>query len=225
MATHAEIERAFWDDHAREYEPIREEAYEELFWFAEPLPQVGTALEVGCGSGSLGRRLKARHAGLAVIGIDIAPNFLNFYPFRAAAADGTAMPFSSNSYDLVVFPAALHHMHPWQNAIREAIRLLKPEGVLLMYETNIHHPWRRFSLSDSMRSFFLETTDEALDGDRIASHLAEKGFHNVRIGYSSLAPAKPKVLGKIHGVIDQIPRPKFMERYLRPWFFLRAERR
>lgn len=108
----------------------------------ELLPMKGrTILDVGCGDGAL-TRLLARE-GAQATGIDIDATQLT----RARAADpvagasytegrGEALPVDDASVDAVVYMNSLHHVprEVIPAALREAARVLKPGGTLLVVE-------------------------------------------------------------------------------------------
>ncbi|MGH2857800.1 MAG: class I SAM-dependent methyltransferase [Solirubrobacteraceae bacterium] len=92
-------------------------------------------VDVGCGDGSLVRRLAA--SGARVTGVEISDEQLR----RAIEADGGAgatylvgraqeLPLADGSVDLVVFMRTLHHVEPAQlmSALTEARRVLRGGG-------------------------------------------------------------------------------------------------
>lgn len=100
--------------------------------FLELLPPPGRlAVDLGCGEGRLPRDLKAR--GYRVVGVEPSPTL------AAAAreadpsidvhcADAAAVPLPDACADLVTAFLSLHDMDEPAAAIREAARLLEPDG-------------------------------------------------------------------------------------------------
>ena len=99
------------------------------------LPRPALILDAGCGPGGTSARFK----GLGwVVGLDLAPEALALA--RRHGLEGlvrgsiTALPFASESFDLVVSFDVLYHL--WvgndQVALKELARVLKPGGYLLM---------------------------------------------------------------------------------------------
>ena len=93
-------------------------------------------LEVGCGSG----RISADIAAPAKIFIGIDPDAAAIA--RAAVAvpsaifqtgSGELLPFAGASFNVVLFTLSLHHQNPVQ-ALREAARVLRPDGRVLVIE-------------------------------------------------------------------------------------------
>ncbi len=95
-------------------------------------------LEVGTGTGRIARPLTAR--GVRVCGVDIAPRMLA--RFRAQMgprdtapdlilADATCLPFRIASHPAVLVSHVLHLIPPWEAALAEMLRVLRPGGVFL----------------------------------------------------------------------------------------------
>jgi ubiquinone/menaquinone biosynthesis C-methylase UbiE len=104
------------------------------------LRAVGAAhvLEVGVGTGRIARPL-AEH-GFRVCGIDIAPRMLarlreQLGPQHVEPdlllSDATHLPFATGSFVAATLCHVLHLIPPWQDAVSEIRRVIKPGGVLL----------------------------------------------------------------------------------------------
>lgn len=100
-------------------------------------------LDLGSGTG-LGSRA-AMAAGARVIAVDIALGMLlagRAARPPAAVADAAALPFSADSFDVVLAPFSLNHLDEPSTGVREAARVLKRGGVLLAstYAADDDHP-------------------------------------------------------------------------------------
>lgn len=88
------------------------------------LPQVrGRLLDIGCGYNNLVRR----YAG-AGVGVDV-------YPWQGVdvlVATPQTLPFPAASFDSVTIIAALNHIPDRAETLREARRILRPDGRLLL---------------------------------------------------------------------------------------------
>lgn len=109
----------------------------------------GDGLDVGCGTGALAARLSAR--GYRMTGLDPSAGMLAVMRRRAPEvaavnASGTAIPFDSNSFDLVLTVAALHHVADAGDVaatLAEMVRVLRPGGRLLVWDHNPRNPYWR----------------------------------------------------------------------------------
>ena len=133
-------------------------------------PQLETLniLDVGCGEGQLAGVLAAR--GAKVLGIDPVPEIIARAQLNAPDARflvGTAeeLPRSLERYDVVTMVNALHHvpMNLMESALKEAARVLRREGVLIVIE-----PEARGSFFDALR--IVEDETEVRQAAQAALH-------------------------------------------------------
>ncbi len=98
-------------------------------------------VDVGCGGGALVRALAAR--GARVAGVEISEEQLapavrddDGTGARYVVGMGQELPLPDGSVDVVVFMRTLHHvpMDEMGNALREARRVLRPDGVVYVAE-------------------------------------------------------------------------------------------
>jgi SAM-dependent methyltransferase len=80
----------------------------------------------------------------SIHGIDISPIALSKCPRNVITRQGDikASGYPSDTFDLVVCPLFLHHVHKvgFDPFVREFFRILKPGGVLAVHEPNIFFP-------------------------------------------------------------------------------------
>jgi ubiquinone/menaquinone biosynthesis C-methylase UbiE len=101
----------------------------------------GEVLELGSGSGAMAAEMLRRFPELRFTATDLDPEMVDrasdelasFGP-RATVreADATQLPFDSGRFDGVVSFVMLHHVVEWEKAIAEAMRVLRPGGILLV---------------------------------------------------------------------------------------------
>ncbi len=108
----------------------------------------GPVLDIGCGTGGF----LAVIAGIVkeVIGIDISPEFVNatqktidrhrLTNARIELGSSEDMPFPDEHFEAVVIIDVLHHLESVPPSLREAHRVLKPGGRLIVFEPNKLNP-------------------------------------------------------------------------------------
>jgi ubiquinone/menaquinone biosynthesis C-methylase UbiE len=106
-----------------------------------------TILDLGCGEGHLDRYLAGQTRSIRVIGVDASENMIRIATEKsqdladrlhfqqADASDLAGIP--SKSFDVAICHMALMDIKDYRQAIREASRTLKPQGVFVF---SILHP-------------------------------------------------------------------------------------
>ena len=111
-------------------------------------------LEVGCGAGNL--LLRATVRGCYPVAVDLSMRSLQFVRsrlqeassrhdgpsgFGCAQAVGELLPVTSDSFDWVVLSEVIEHLRAPERAIREATRVLRGGGRLLVTTPNYRSLW------------------------------------------------------------------------------------
>ncbi len=95
----------------------------------------GAVLEIGIGTGRIARPVAS--AGGTVYGLDISLEMLaevgqDMPRLHAFRGDMHALPFADNSFSVVMAVHVLHLTADWQAVLREAARVLRPGGALIV---------------------------------------------------------------------------------------------
>ncbi|MBI4185534.1 methyltransferase domain-containing protein [Candidatus Berkelbacteria bacterium] len=99
-----------------------------------------SVLEVGCGDGKRSIELAERCKFLTAIDPDTAKIHLaNKHALKNAIFEvGSAeqLPFLESQFDVVCYTVSFHHIpiRHMQRALREAVRVLRPNGLIIFYE-------------------------------------------------------------------------------------------
>lgn len=134
----------------------------------EPFRGGGRLLEVGCAHGFLLDHL--RSLGYRVSGVEVSPlaadyagNTLKLDVRRGSLASAG---FESGTFDVVMMLDVLEHLHRPGEALREAGRILRPEGVLL-----VQCPWELTHWEEVMEAFLRGRKTGCIVPDAVPAHL------------------------------------------------------
>lgn len=98
----------------------------------------GAVLEVGCGHGYMLAAMRGR--GWKVQGVELheasAAYGRNVLGLPIAVGDFTTLGFSPESFDVIVFWHSFEHLPDPMGALRETVRLLRPDGLLIVAVPN-----------------------------------------------------------------------------------------
>jgi len=100
----------------------------------------GSVLDAGAGTGDLSHALQS--AGFNVFSCDIAPDDFKHGKCRKVDLNGR-MPYKNNTFDYVVYAEVLEHVENPHHLLREANRVLKMGGTLIISTPNIANVFSR----------------------------------------------------------------------------------
>ncbi len=146
------------------------------------------ALDLGCGTGTLGILLLRQYPHARVVGLDRDAGMLWRAQTKARRAgtpmhldQGTAvqLPYVDGGFDWVMASLMLHHLLPadQRQALREAFRVLRPGGQVLVADFG-----RPQTLPGHVAALLLRRFEEAADflKGELPPLLHEAGFQEVR---------------------------------------------
>jgi SAM-dependent methyltransferase len=103
-----------------------------LFFHKYGMHQGQTLLEPGCGRGETLKRF--RDLGMQVKGSDLSPETVAFLPdteIQICDVENDGLPYPDNSFDVIYTKSFLEHFYYPERFIKDALRVLKPGGLLL----------------------------------------------------------------------------------------------
>lgn len=106
-------------------------AYDMALEIARLIPKGSEVLDVGCGNGFIAHHLSAI-VGNPVVGIDVMP--ATEAPIDYRRYDGKHFPVADNSFDAVLLCYVLHHARDAQLVLNEVRRVLRKDGLAIIYE-------------------------------------------------------------------------------------------
>jgi SAM-dependent methyltransferase len=135
-----ETHAGWWQEHFTD--GVDPEYEEQILPIADiELVGAGRVLDVGCGEGQVARRVAALDA-TEVFGVDPTENQLTAARERGGGitygrAAAEQLPFADGSFDAVVICLTLEHLDPFEPAIVEVARVLRPGGLFVLF---LNHP-------------------------------------------------------------------------------------
>jgi SAM-dependent methyltransferase len=140
-----------------------------------------TVLDVGCGTGSLTRALRAQATTATVIGIDADRQLLDHVEPPTVQADASGLPFEDRSVDLVTCQALLINMPDPPAVVREFVRVscgriavVEPDNAAVAVESTAP---TEAELARRAREAYVEgTSTDVTLGSRAAALLRDAGL-------------------------------------------------
>lgn len=165
-----------------------------------------TGLDLGCGVGLYHSPLENLFATLH--GVDVSVSCLE----RAAALhpqvnyqayDGKTLPFADNSLDVVFTICVMHHVpvDHWERFVGEMFRVLKPGGLILIFEHNPFNPVTRRIVSNCEFD-----ADAVLVKPTVARRiLTRSGFADVATNYILTIPSTNAWVRHVDRLFSSLP--------------------
>jgi ubiquinone/menaquinone biosynthesis C-methylase UbiE len=158
-----------------------------------PVPAGGRVLDVGCGSGSMGRLIARSCPGAAVTGVDLRQEYLDFATERAREerlgnlnfrqADVFALPFPDASFDVVWTKYLLQWVKEPRLALAELKRVTRSGGVVVSCDFAgfaVEHVPAAPEFSQQVREVMTGLVDPDI-GRKVAPLMLSLGYQDVRV--------------------------------------------
>lgn len=109
-----------------------------------PWDDVALAVDVGCGTGPVTRRMAARSPDTRIVGLEPSAELLEHARTLAKGinnvtfetGDGASLPFDAGEVDAIVFHTVLCHVTEPAKLLDEAMRVLRPDGTLIVCDAD-----------------------------------------------------------------------------------------
>ncbi len=109
-----------------------------------------SVLDIGCGTGAL-LSIIAKDVDVKLAGIDISPNMIRVANERLGqkadlkVGDAENLPWLDNTFDIVTSTNAFHHFPNPRIAVKEMMRVLQPDGLLVIGDVWLPSPFRQLA--------------------------------------------------------------------------------
>jgi len=128
-----------------QYKPFTGSSHSWALSECEKLPSSSRVLDIGCGSGAIGRELKTNGwQSLKAVEIDAGAraHVSSIY----SQIEPSIEPYRGQQFDLILLLDVVEHMTEPEDFLNEAAKLLSPNGTLLLSVPNVAHWSVRFPL-------------------------------------------------------------------------------
>lgn len=183
-------------------------------------------LDIGCGTGrssTIYRRRQRSYIGLdlALTGLRLARQRLP--ALRWVEADAIELPIGDQAVDVVAFSSVLHHLPDRLPALREALRVLRPGGVIFAFDPNLlhppmalfRHPASPLYISQGVSPLERPLLGRALRRDFAAAGCADvEQFARSGLPYRAVAPPLLNAGLALYNVCDQLLQLSGLGRWL-----------
>ena len=143
-------------------------------------------LEVGCGQGVFLKRIVKTY-GVDAVGVDVSEKSIKYARqnqkgrlVEFVVGDALNLPFQNDSFSVVISFDLLEHIADQEKAVEEMTRVLKPEGLLIIYSLNKRYKytldWLREALGFDIFSRAAHKKDLLIDTEFLKRELQEKGM-------------------------------------------------
>ncbi len=171
------LNAGYWHENTRDQTEACENLSDKLLSL---MPQTsGNILDVACGNGATTRALLRHYPASDVVGINISASQLERCRHNAPGCtflqmNAVDLRFEAASFSNVICTEAAFHFRTRRDFFREAFRVLKPGGYLLLADII-------FGTENDVSDFIIPGANTVADIDDYRELLAESGFHYVRV--------------------------------------------
>ena len=122
---------------------------------------------------------------------------------RLVNADASRLPFKESTFDVIYSFSLFHHLNAQQKvlAIKEARRVLKPNGVFVTFEHNPLNPITQIFV----KSCPIDKDAELITHRKLGNLKEKEGFRIIETRFFLLSPKEIKFMEKIEDKLSKLP--------------------
>lgn len=178
-------------------------------WDARKLPEPAAVLDFGTGIGASLPQIARVFPKARITGVDVSQKSLAVaeqrFPGVASlvAYDGGDPPFEDASFDLIFSACVFHHIDAEEHVrlLAGLKRLLKPGGVLAIFEHNPVNPVTRYIVATCP----FDENAVLIPAGAFAARQKEAGFGKVEVAYTGFFPGSLAALRPLEKFMTALP--------------------
>jgi len=166
-------------------------------------------LDFGCGTGTTEIHLKALFPHATITGVDTSAESIRMAcqqmleSVTFVHSDSSTLPFADKSFDLIYSNGTMHHIPTGEHGtvLKELCRVLKPSGMLCIFENNPFNPLT----TRSMRQNPFDEGLTAVTPESIKQSAMQSGLIPFRERYYFFFPRRLKWLRALEKHLKRVP--------------------
>ncbi len=178
-------------------------------WDGEGRDEPSAALDFGTGIGNSLPHLARLFPEAEVTGVDVSQRSLQVAAHRfpgvahLLAYDGSAIPLPDASFDLIFSACVFHHIDGAEHGaiFRELHRLLRPGGLMVVFEHNPMNPATRYIVATCP----FDENAVLLPAPALKRSQAAAGFQKVDVAYTGFFPGPLRALRFLERFMTALP--------------------
>lgn len=162
-------------------------------------------LDIGCGHGFIHNYLSSN---VDIVGVETASEVLDLARkenpnVRYLSYDGKYLPFEDGTFDVVITICVMHHVpqEQWEAFLLDMKRILKPEGIAVVFEHNPYNPVTKYVVSNNI----LDEDAVLLSSHRLKKLMLKAGFNKVSRKFIFFTPFAQRVFRWLDNILWWCP--------------------
>ena len=166
-------------------------------------------LDVGCGHGIIHHYLNDNAPfDMDIHGIDPAATVIDFAQkahknFTYKVNEGTNFPYADDSFDVAKATCVMHHVEPaeWDNFLKEIKRVVKPGGLIFIYEHNPYNPMTRHLVNTCE----LDENAVLISSPDLKKRMKKVGLSEIKTDYIIFFPFNNSLFRTMETALTSLP--------------------
>lgn len=171
-----------------------------------PSIKIPKLIDIGCGHGYIHSILQ--RFGYDITGTEVAQEVLQLARkanpnVNYIEYDGKNLHFEVNSFDVGLAICVMHHVPPdqWKSFLREAYNVLRPGGIMVVFEHNPLNPLTRYVVASNE----IDHDAVLLRANTLRKLFRDAGFTNVRSRNIIFTPFDNSIFRRLDEMLGWLP--------------------